>query len=111
MTDAQACTYAAMLLHDLKVAPTADKIATVLKAAGIEIRPTVPVLFASFLSKRSISDLITASAGAPVAASSGSAPAKKDEGKKEDAKKEEPKKKAAAPKPDEDDDLFGGGLF
>jgi large subunit ribosomal protein LP1 len=120
MADATICTYAAMILHDCGAAPTADKIAAVAKAAGANLRPTVPVLFANFLSKKSIGDLISASAatapaagasaGAASAAPAAAAADKKADGKKDEPKKDD-KKKAKEPEPADDDDLFGGGLF
>ena len=41
-----ACTYAALILADDDVAVTSEKISTILKAAGVDIDPYWPSLFA-----------------------------------------------------------------
>ena len=71
-----ACTYAALILHDDGIAITADKIATIVKAAGVEIEPYWPTLFAKLLERKNIEDLITNVGGggaAPAAAAGGAA--------------------------------------
>ena len=111
MADAQACVYASMLLHDAGVAVTADKINAVATAAGFELRPTVPILFANFVAKKDVASLIAnaASSAAPAAAPAGAAAAAPAAG---GAKKEEAKgKKKATPPPSDDDDDMIGGLF
>jgi large subunit ribosomal protein LP1 len=60
--DQLACTYAALLLHDSGVAPTAANIQAAVTAAGVEVRPTLPTLYARFLQTKSIEQLIAASA-------------------------------------------------
>ena len=113
MADSQACVYASMLLHDAGVAVTADKINAVATAAGFELRPTVPILFANFVAKKDIASLIAnaassaaPAAAAPVAGAPAAAPAAGG------AKKEEAKgKKKATPPPSDDDDDMIGGLF
>lgn len=106
MTDQLACTYAALLLHDSGIEITGDKIAAAVSAAGLEVRPTLPALFAGFFSRKSVSDLMTAAASsgsaapaAAAAASAGAAPAAAAPAKKEEKKKEE------------SDDEMGMGLF
>ena len=44
-----ACIYAALVLQDDEVAITGDKIATLLKAAKVEVEPYWPGLFAKAL--------------------------------------------------------------
>jgi hypothetical protein len=41
-----ACTYAALILADDDVAVTSEKISTILKAAGVDVEPYWPSLFA-----------------------------------------------------------------
>lgn len=41
-----ACTYAALILADDDVTVTAEKLATIMKAAGVEFEPYWPGLFA-----------------------------------------------------------------
>eukprot|EP00850_Spirogloea_muscicola_P009507 SM000053S17464 [mRNA] locus=s53:557220:557973:- [translate_table: standard] len=54
-----ACTYAALILHDDGIPITADKISTLVKAAGVSVESYWPMLFAKLLDKRSVEDLIT----------------------------------------------------
>ena len=58
-TSELAATYAALILHDDGLEITADNISTLVKAAGIEIEPYWPALFAKLFHKKSIGDLIT----------------------------------------------------
>nr|POF12243.1 60s acidic ribosomal protein p1-2 [Quercus suber] len=68
-----ACTYASLLLHDDGIAITSEKIATLVKAAGVSVESYWPSLFAKLAEKRSIDDLIlnagSGGAAAPVAVS------------------------------------------
>ncbi|XP_076920697.1 large ribosomal subunit protein P1-like [Bidens hawaiensis] len=102
-----ASTYACLILSDDGIAITADKIATILKAANVECESYWPSLFAKLAEKKNIDDLIVnvgaggGGGGAPaVAAPAGggaaAAPAPEE-------KKEEPK--------EESDDDMGFGLF
>ncbi|KIZ03827.1 60S acidic ribosomal protein P1 [Monoraphidium neglectum] len=103
-TSELACTYAALILHDDGLDITADAITSIVKAAGIEVEPYWPALFAKLFANKSIGDLITnvgAGGGAPAAAApaaGGAAP----EAKKAEAKKEEPS---------EEDEDMGFSLF
>ena len=113
-----ACTYAALILHDEGLAVTADKINTIIKAAGVAVQPFWPSLFEKTLSGKNLDDLLLnvgggggGAAAAPAAGGAASAPAggKKDEGKgKKEEKKEE--KKAPEPEPAEEEEL-GLSLF
>ncbi|KAF9598417.1 hypothetical protein IFM89_027850 [Coptis chinensis] len=65
-----ACTYACMLLHDEGIPVTAEKIAAVVKAANVQVEAYWPGLFAKFVQKRNIEDMImngsSGGGGAPV---------------------------------------------
>ncbi|XWS46302.1 hypothetical protein CRYUN_Cryun14cG0054100 [Craigia yunnanensis] len=105
-----ACSYAALILHDDGIAITAEKIATIVKAANVSVESYWPSLFAKLFEKCNIEDLITnvgaGGSGAPVAAAApvatgggggGAAPPA------EEKKKEEPV--------EESDDDMGFSLF
>ncbi|KAL6500975.1 hypothetical protein OROHE_025172 [Orobanche hederae] len=105
-----ACTYAALILHDDGIAITAEKIATLVKAANLTVESYWPSLFAKLCEKKNIEDLVvnvgaggggaavavSASAGGAGGAAAPAAPA-------EEEKKEEPK--------EESDDDMGLSLF
>ncbi|KAG0621237.1 hypothetical protein M758_3G003600 [Ceratodon purpureus] len=103
-----ACTYACLILHDDGIAITADKIATLVKAAGVQVEGYWPSLFAKLCEKRSVEDLITNVGGggggavAVSAAPAAGAAAAAAEAPKEEAKEE--------PKEESDDDM-GFSLF
>jgi len=109
---ALACTFAALLLHDEKIEVDASKIKTLVNAAGVQIEPYWPSVFAKYLQGKNISDLLSniggGGAAAPVAATTGAAAtggapaaAAAAETKKEEKKKEESES-------EEDEDAFGG---
>jgi len=109
-----ACTYAALILHDEKIAVTSDKISTLLKTAGVNVPPFWPGLFARVLEKRNIDDLILSAggSGAPAAAPAAKAEDKKEEKKEDKGKgKGEEKKKKEEPKEEEEEGDMGFGLF
>ncbi|KAH7724886.1 acidic ribosomal protein P1 [Aphelenchoides avenae] len=95
-----ACIYAALALQDDGVGITGDKIQTILKAAGVEVEPFWPGLYAKALEGVDVKALISnissgvGSAGAAPAAAApaGGAPAggaaPKEEKKKEEKKEE-----------------------
>ena len=108
-TDELACTYAALILAEDEVAITGDKLATIPKAANVEIEPFWTGLFAKALTGIDVKDLISnagssagaapAAGGAPAAAGGAPAAVEKEEKKKEESAEES-----------EDDDM-GFGLF
>ncbi|PNT04089.1 hypothetical protein POPTR_014G105400v4 [Populus trichocarpa] len=92
-----ACTYAALILFDENISITAEKIATLVKAANVQIESYWPGLFAKLAEKRNIEDLIMnvgsgGGAAVAVAAPAGGATAPADapaaEEKKEPVKEE-----------------------
>ncbi|KAF8008362.1 hypothetical protein BT93_K2131 [Corymbia citriodora subsp. variegata] len=103
-----ACTYAVLILHDDGIPVTAEKIATVVKAANVSIESYWPGLFAKLAEKRNIDDLVTnvgsGGGAAPIAVAApagGAAPDAAAPAAEE--KKEEPK--------EESDDDMGFSLF
>ena len=103
--DTNACTYAALILHDAGLPTSADNLNKLTAAAGIEVRNTVPILFSRFLEKKGMSALIAASAStaAPAAGAAPAAPAAGGAAPAAAGK--------AAPKEESDDDDDMGGLF
>merc|ERR1711954_400462 len=100
-----ACVYAALILADDDVAITGEKIQTILKAAGVDVEPYWPGLFAKALESCNVKDLITnvgSGVGAAPAAG-GAAPAAGGAAAAEEKKEEEPE--------EESDDDMGFGLF
>jgi large subunit ribosomal protein LP1 len=103
-----ACVYAALILHDDNVPITAEKIRTLVEAAGFEGFDSIYAdVYAKNLAKLDIKQLLSglgsgpSTAGAP--ATTGAAPAASAAAKKEPAKKvEEPPK-------EDDEDI--GSLF
>ncbi|XP_009762009.1 large ribosomal subunit protein P1-like [Nicotiana sylvestris] len=105
-----ACTYACLILNDEDIPITAEKIASIVKAANVTVEPYWPLLFAKLAEKRNLGDLImnvgaggggaavavAAPAGGAAAGAAAAAPAAEE-------KKEEPK--------EESDDDMGFSLF
>eukprot|EP00090_Calanus_glacialis_P000850 TRINITY_DN105_c0_g1_i1.p2 TRINITY_DN105_c0_g1~~TRINITY_DN105_c0_g1_i1.p2 ORF type:complete len:112 (-),score=49.44 TRINITY_DN105_c0_g1_i1:80-415(-) len=110
MSSELACVYAALILADDDVAITPEKLATIIKAAGVEVEPYWPGLFAKALESCDLKTLITSvgsgvgsapAAGGAAPAAGGAAPA---------AAEAAPAKKEEEPEEEEDDDM-GFGLF
>ncbi|XP_073947513.1 ribosomal protein LP1 [Choristoneura fumiferana] len=101
-----ACVYSALILVDDDVAVTGEKISTILKAAGVDVEPYWPGLFAKALEGVNVRELISnigsGVGAAPAAAPAAAAAAAPAEAKKEEKKEEEP---------EESDDDMGFGLF
>ena len=53
-----ACTYAALILADDGQEVTAEKLDTVIKAAGVEIEPYWSMLFGKFIAANPVDELI-----------------------------------------------------
>merc|ERR1712037_509447 len=87
-----ACTYAALILSDDGVDISGDKIASLLKAANVEVEPFWPGLFAGALKNCNVSELIS-NISSGVAA--------------EEAKEEEKKSESSS----ESDDDMGFDMF
>merc|ERR1712210_128347 len=87
-----ACTYAALILSDDGVDISGDKIASLLKAANVEVEPFWPGLFAGAFKNCNVSELISnisAGVGPGPAAAGGAAAGGAAEEAKEEEKKPE----------------------
>ncbi|BBN14463.1 large subunit ribosomal protein LP1 [Marchantia polymorpha subsp. ruderalis] len=107
-TSELAVTYAALILHDDGIPITAEKIATLCKAANVQVESYWPGLFAKLLEKRSVDDLITnvgSGGGGAVAVSAPSAG-----GAAAPAAVEKVEEKKPEPEEESDDDM-GFDLF
>ncbi|KAK8887020.1 60S acidic ribosomal protein P1 [Tritrichomonas musculus] len=100
------CVYAALILNDDGIEITADKLNSLLNAAGVKVESYWVDLFAEYFKNHDISELIKGTslggapaAGAPAGGDAGAAPA---EEKKEEKKEEEEVEMAGG-----FDDLFG----
>ncbi|CAH9146329.1 unnamed protein product [Cuscuta epithymum] len=103
-----ACTYAILILHEEGIPVTAEKIATVVKAADVQVESYWPGLFAKLCAKKNIDDLILNVGGggggaAPVAVAAPSA------GGAAAAPAAEEKKKEVVE--EESDEEYGMNLF
>ncbi|CAI9097077.1 OLC1v1033382C1 [Oldenlandia corymbosa var. corymbosa] len=104
------CTYASLILHDDGISITAEKIATLLKAANLNsVESYWPSLFAKLCEKRNVEDLIlNVGAGGGGAAVAVAAPAAGGASAAAAAPAAEEKKEE--PKEESDDDM-GFSLF
>ncbi|KAI9476570.1 MAG: 60S acidic ribosomal protein P1 [Benjaminiella poitrasii] len=101
-----AVVYAALILEDDNVEITADKLQTLVSAAGIEVEPIWFSLYAKALAGQDLKALLL-NVGAPGAASAGAAGAAAGGAAAADAPAEEEK----AEEKEESDDDMGFGLF
>ncbi|ORZ02889.1 60s acidic ribosomal protein-domain-containing protein [Syncephalastrum racemosum] len=104
MSSDLAIVYAALILKDDNVEVSADKLQTLVKAAGIEVEPIWYSLYAKALEGQDLKELVF-NVGAPAAG--GAAPAAAVGGAAEEAKEEEKKEEAK----EESDEDMGFGLF
>jgi len=126
------CTFAALLLHDEKLKIDGDNIQKLITAAGAQIEPYWPKLFANMLANQKIGDLLVSAAApaaggggggggeaaaAPAAGKAGKDDKKADKkggdkkGDKKADKKEKEKPAEAAPAEEEGDGNLGFSLF
>ncbi|EXJ71599.1 large subunit ribosomal protein LP1 [Cladophialophora psammophila CBS 110553] len=106
-----ASAYAALILADDGIEITADKLNTLIKAAGVvDVEPIWATLFAKALEGKDVKDMLLnvgsgggAAAAAPAAGGAAGGAAAADEAPKEEEKKEEEK--------EESDEDMGFGLF
>eukprot|EP00242_Pyramimonas_sp_CCMP2087_P018555 CAMPEP_0198205736 /NCGR_PEP_ID=MMETSP1445-20131203/9262_1 /TAXON_ID=36898 /ORGANISM="Pyramimonas sp., Strain CCMP2087" /LENGTH=107 /DNA_ID=CAMNT_0043878143 /DNA_START=104 /DNA_END=427 /DNA_ORIENTATION=- len=100
-----ACTYASLILSDDGIPITADKIATLVKAAGVTVESYWPGMFARLLESKSIGDLVanvgSGGGGGGPAAAGGAAPAAGGAAAP----------KAPEPEPEEEEEDMGFDLF
>lgn len=101
-----ACVYSSLILQDNNVPVTAEKINSLLKAAGVDVEPFWPGIFAKAVESLDLKGLVSnvgAGAGSAPAAAGSAAPAAAAAEEKKEEKKEEEE--------EEEDDDMGFGLF
>ena len=82
-----ACVYAALMLNDAGMPTTAVNMKKVVAAAGVTVRPTLPVMVEHFLQKKPISALMSGAASkVPEVPAGGAAPRR--EGREEEGRQE-----------------------
>ena len=105
------CIYSALILQDDEVTVTEDKINAVIKAAGVNVEPFWPGLFAKALASVNIGSLMcNVGAGGPAPAA-GAAPAGGPAPATAAAPAEEEKVHAKKEESEESDDDVGFGLL
>ncbi|KAJ1414760.1 Ribosomal protein P1/P2, N-terminal domain [Sesbania bispinosa] len=58
-----ACAYAALILHEDRIAVTAENISTLLKTAKVKVESYWPTLFAKLAEMKNLEDLIANAGG------------------------------------------------
>ncbi|ORY96748.1 60s acidic ribosomal protein-domain-containing protein [Syncephalastrum racemosum] len=106
MSSDLAIVYAALILKDDNVEVSADKLQTLVKAAGIEVEPIWYSLYAKALEGQDLKELVF-NVGAPAAGGAAVAGGAAAGGAAEEAKEEEKKEEEK----EESDDDMGFGLF
>ncbi|KAI9325535.1 60s acidic ribosomal protein-domain-containing protein [Obelidium mucronatum] len=104
-----ALVYAALILHDDGLEITADKLSTLVAAAGVEVESIWASLFAKALDGKDVGSFLFAvgsGSGAAAAPAAGAAPAAAEAAAPAAGKKEEKKEEK-----EESDDDMGFGLF
>jgi len=87
------CSFAALILHDDKAPLTAENIGKLIKAAGGNVAPFYPKLFAKLFASNDVPTLLAkggSGGGGGAAAPSGAAPAAAAKGEKAKEKEPEP---------------------
>ena len=106
-----ACVYSALILHDADLAITADKITTLIKAAGVNCEPIWPSLFARALEGKDIGSLIcNVGSGAAAASVTGGATGGGTDTTEDKPEEKKEEKKDEGDDESEDEDM-GFGLF
>ncbi|KAI5695744.1 60S acidic ribosomal protein P1 isoform X2 [Diaphorina citri] len=105
-----ACVYSALILVDDDITVTGEKIQTVLKAAGVEVEPYWPGLFAKALEGVNVKELISNVGSGAGAGPAAAAPAAAQAAAPAAAEAKEDKKKKEESDEGSDDDM-GFGLF
>jgi len=101
--------YSALILHDADISITADKMATLIKAAGVTVEPIWTTLFAKALQGKDIGALVS-NVGSGAAAAAAAAPSGGGGGAEEEKKEVEEEKKKEESEEESDEDM-GFGLF
>jgi large subunit ribosomal protein LP1 len=109
--DELACIYAALILHDDGISITADKISTILKAAGVSVEPYWPTLFAKALDGVDVTSLLGSLGSASAAAGAGSSGGAASPAAAVEEKVEEKKEEKKEESEEESDEDMGFGLF
>ncbi|GMN44308.1 hypothetical protein TIFTF001_013514 [Ficus carica] len=106
-----ACTYATLILHDEGIPITAEKIATLVKEANVEVESYWPSLFAKLANKKNIDDLILNVGSGGAAAPAAIAPTGGVEGAAAPTAAVDEKTKEELNEEGDDDDYLGFSLF